>query len=64
MGLRLIVIVLIATLGLAQSQDLDSPFRPEFEVVSIKPDDGKIRRVSVVARQEAHCQAVELPRSL
>jgi bla regulator protein BlaR1 len=42
MGLRLIVIALIALIGLAQSQDGDSSFRPAFEVISIKPDDGKL----------------------
>jgi uncharacterized protein (TIGR03435 family) len=42
MGFRLVISVLLATIGLAQSQDVDSSFRPAFEVISIKPDDGKL----------------------
>jgi uncharacterized protein (TIGR03435 family) len=38
---RLITIALMAAVGLGQSQDADSSFRPAFEVVSIKRDDGR-----------------------
>ena len=38
MEFKLIAIALMATVGLGQSQDVDSPVRPEFEVASIKPD--------------------------
>jgi uncharacterized protein (TIGR03435 family) len=41
-GCRLITVALIVAIGSAQSQDVDSSFRPAFEVVSIKPDDGKM----------------------
>ncbi|HTA47364.1 MAG TPA: TIGR03435 family protein [Bryobacteraceae bacterium] len=42
MEFKLITIALMATVGLGQSQVADSSFRPEFEVISIKPDDGKL----------------------
>src|ERR1022692_97872 len=38
MGFKLITVALMATVGLGQSQDVDSTARPEFEVASIKPD--------------------------
>ena len=38
MKFRLLMIPLLAAVGLGQSQDADSSFRPAFEVASIKPD--------------------------
>ena len=38
MGFKLITVALMASVGLGQSQDVDSTERPEFEVASIKPD--------------------------
>jgi bla regulator protein blaR1 len=45
MKFKLIAIALMAAVGLGQSQDADSSFRPAFEVASIKPDPGPIIRV-------------------
>jgi uncharacterized protein (TIGR03435 family) len=42
MKFKLIIVALMATVALGQSQVSDSSFRPEFEVISIKPDDGKL----------------------
>ncbi|MBV9745664.1 MAG: TIGR03435 family protein [Acidobacteriia bacterium] len=37
---RLLIIALLAAVGLGQSPDADSSFRPAFEVASVKPDPG------------------------
>jgi uncharacterized protein (TIGR03435 family) len=42
MKFKPIIIALMAAVALGQSQVPDSSFRPEFEVISIKPDDGKL----------------------
>jgi len=42
MEFKLIAIALMATVGLGQSQDVYSSARPEFEVASIKPDNGQM----------------------
>jgi bla regulator protein blaR1 len=49
MKFKLITIALIATVGLGQSQDANSSFRPAFEVASIKPYDGRTpRRIQIM----------------
>jgi len=42
MEFKLIAIALMATVGLGQSPDVDSSARPEFEVASIRPDNGQM----------------------
>ena len=47
MQLKLVTIALLAAVGLCQSQDGDSSFRPEFEVASIKPDPIPLQNIRI-----------------
>jgi bla regulator protein blaR1 len=47
MEFRLLMIALLAAVGLGQSQDVDSSFRPAFEVASIKPDPLPEERIMI-----------------